>query len=130
MSDATIPSPTGDRLDLLKQMGFNDLMHDSHVPFMSHLLGVRRVLVGWDERAAMCDAGLFHSAYGTDPGRHATGRAPGDNLAGARRLQPVEDPADPRTRLPVGADALAPPPGRALSPARAPPRQRARLCDH
>ena len=66
MSDATIPSPTGERLDLLKRMGFGDLEHDSHVPFISHLLGVRRVLIEWGERAAMCDAGLFHSAYGTE----------------------------------------------------------------
>ncbi|WP_426571075.1 DUF6817 domain-containing protein [Aquihabitans sp. McL0605] len=61
-----IPSPTGARLALLKQLGFGELTHDSHVPFLSHLLGTRRVLVEWGERAAMCDAGLFHSAYGTE----------------------------------------------------------------
>ena len=61
-----VPSPTGARLDLLKRMGFGELTHDSHVPFLSHLLGVRRLLVEWGERPAMCDAGLFHSAYGTE----------------------------------------------------------------
>src|SRR4051812_33337880 len=59
-------APTGARLELLKRMGFGDLAHDSHVPFISHLLGVRRLLVEWGERPAMCDAGLFHSAYGTE----------------------------------------------------------------
>lgn len=36
------------------------------MPFLSHLLGTRRVLVAWGERPALCDAGLFHSAYGTE----------------------------------------------------------------
>ena len=61
-----LPAPTGARLDLLKRLGFADLEHDSHVPFLSHLLGTRRLLAEWGERAAMCDAGLFHSAYGTE----------------------------------------------------------------
>ena len=61
-----VPSPTGARLDLLKRLGYGELTHDSHVPFLSHLLGVRRLLVEWDERPAMCEAGLFHSAYGTE----------------------------------------------------------------
>lgn len=61
-----VPSPTGDRLALLRQLGFGELTHDSHVPFLSHLLGVRRLLVEWGERPALCDAGLFHSAYGTE----------------------------------------------------------------
>lgn len=63
--DALAP-PTGARLALLKQLGFGELEHDSHVPFLSHLVGTRRVLVEWGERPAMCDAGLFHSAYGTE----------------------------------------------------------------
>ena len=67
MTDAPdVAPPTGARLDLLKRLGFADLAHDSHVPFVSHLLGTRRLLVEWGERPAMCDAGLFHSAYGTE----------------------------------------------------------------
>ncbi len=67
MSDATdVSTPTGARLDLLKRLGFDGLAHDSHIPFISHLVGTRRVLVEWGERPAMCDAGLFHSAYGTE----------------------------------------------------------------
>jgi len=65
-ADVDIPSPSGPRLALLRRLGFDDLTHDSHVPFLSHLLGTRRLLVEWGERPAMCDAGLFHSAYGTE----------------------------------------------------------------
>jgi hypothetical protein len=36
------------------------------VPFISHLVGVARVLKGWGARPALCDAGLFHSVYGTE----------------------------------------------------------------
>jgi hypothetical protein len=61
-----VQPPTGPRLALLKELGFGELTHDSHVPFLSHLLGTRRVLVDWGERPALCDAGLFHSAYGTE----------------------------------------------------------------
>lgn len=51
---------------LLRRLGFGELTHDSHVPFLSHLLGTRRLLAEWGERPALCDAGLFHSAYGTE----------------------------------------------------------------
>lgn len=64
--DTELEPPTGERLDLLKRLGFGDLQHDSHVPFLSHLLGTRRLLARWGERPALCDAGLFHSAYGTE----------------------------------------------------------------
>lgn len=66
MTDDVLAPPTGARLALLKTLGFAELEHDSHVPFLSHLVGTRRVLAGWGERPAMCDAGLFHSAYGTE----------------------------------------------------------------
>ena len=67
MSDHEDPAPpTGERLALLRRLGYAELTHDSHVPFLSHLLGTRRLLVSWGERPALCDAGLFHSAYGTE----------------------------------------------------------------
>lgn len=66
MSTDDVASPTGERLQLLRRLGFGELEHDSHVPFLSHLLGTRRVLVAWGARPALCDAGLFHSAYGTE----------------------------------------------------------------
>ena len=57
---------TGARLELLKRFGFDRVDHDSHVPFMAHLFGTRRILAEWGSRPALCDAGLFHSAYGTE----------------------------------------------------------------
>ena len=54
------------RLDLLRGAGFGDVEHDSHVPFMSHLVGVHRILRRWGCRDDVCDAGLFHSVYGTE----------------------------------------------------------------
>src|SRR3954462_15069341 len=33
---------------------------------LDHLLGTRRLLASWGERPALCDAGLFHSVYGTE----------------------------------------------------------------
>jgi hypothetical protein len=56
----------GARLELLRALGFGTQEHDSHVSFLSHLRGTRRLLVAWDERPALCDAGLFHSVYGTE----------------------------------------------------------------
>ncbi len=64
--DTEVAGAIGPRLALLRRLGFGELAHDSHVPFLSHLLGTRRVLTEWGERAAMCDAGLFHSSYGTE----------------------------------------------------------------
>ncbi len=32
---------------------------------LDHLLGTRQLLVEWEARPALCDAGLFHSVYGT-----------------------------------------------------------------
>ncbi len=61
-----VPPITGPRLDMLRALGFADLQHDSHVPFLSHLVGTRRLLASWGERQALCDAGLFHSVYGTE----------------------------------------------------------------
>ncbi|MEO0494876.1 MAG: DUF6817 domain-containing protein [Actinomycetota bacterium] len=53
-------------VDHLRSLGFGELQHDSHVPFLSHLIGTRRVLASWDSSEALCDAGLFHSVYGTE----------------------------------------------------------------
>jgi hypothetical protein len=57
---------SGERLRMLRSLGYAELQHDSHVPFLSHLIGTRRLLVEWGCRPALGDAGLFHSAYGTE----------------------------------------------------------------
>lgn len=66
MLDDDGDSLRGDRLALLKRLGFDRMEHDSHVPFISHLVGTRRLLDAWGERRELCDAGLLHSAYGTE----------------------------------------------------------------
>src|SRR3954469_23348899 len=33
---------------------------------LDHLLGTRELLVEWGARPEVCDAGLFHSVYGTE----------------------------------------------------------------
>ena len=60
------PPVTGERLDFLRALGFGELQHDSHVPFLSHLIGTRRLLASWGSPPELCDAGLFHSVYGTE----------------------------------------------------------------
>jgi hypothetical protein len=65
MDDTLLPV-TGTRLELLKSLGYGELEHDSHVPFLSHLIGTRRLLASWGSSPALCDAGLFHSVYGTE----------------------------------------------------------------
>jgi len=47
-------------------LGFAAVEHDSHVPFLAHLCRTRRLLAAWSARPALCDAGLFHSVYGTE----------------------------------------------------------------
>lgn len=55
-----------ERLRLLDALGFEGVEHDSHVPFKSHLIGTHRQLKEWGCPQYLCDAGLFHSAYGTE----------------------------------------------------------------
>ena len=53
-------------IKFLRGNGVGELMHDSHVPFLEHLTGTRRLLQQWGAREALADAGLFHSVYGTE----------------------------------------------------------------
>lgn len=53
-------------IQFLRASGAAELMHDSHVPFLEHLTGTRRILQQWGVRQALSDAGLFHSVYGTE----------------------------------------------------------------
>lgn len=50
---------------LLRKYGADGLEH-SGADLLTHLIGVRDLLASWGCRAALCDAGLFHSAYGTE----------------------------------------------------------------
>lgn len=53
------------RLKFLREANTDGLPH-SERHLLDHLLGTRRLLVEWGARPALCDAGLFHSVYGTE----------------------------------------------------------------
>lgn len=56
--------PLEDRLRFLRKANTEGMPHTNR-GLLDHLLGVRRLLVEWEARPALCDAGLFHSIYGT-----------------------------------------------------------------
>jgi hypothetical protein len=53
------------RLRFLRNASAEQMPH-TEVGLFDHLLGTRRLLVEWEARPALCDAGLFHSVYSTD----------------------------------------------------------------
>src|SRR6185503_5355381 len=53
------------RLRFLRKASTEGMPH-SEVGLFDHLLGTRQLLVEWEARPALCDAGLFHSIYSTD----------------------------------------------------------------
>jgi hypothetical protein len=53
------------RLRFLRKANTDGMPH-SDCSLLDHLLGTRQLLVEWDARPALCDAGLFHSVYGTE----------------------------------------------------------------
>jgi hypothetical protein len=58
------------RVRFLRAAGTAALGHPGGM-LLDHLLGTRALLVAWGERPALCDAGLFHSVYGTEHYRPA-----------------------------------------------------------
>jgi len=52
------------RLRFLRKANTEGMPHSERGLF-DHLLGTRQLLVEWEARPALCDAGLFHSVYGT-----------------------------------------------------------------
>jgi len=54
-----------DKIAFLEQYGAGETAH-SNADLLAHLKGVHDLLRTWGERDALCDAGLFHSVYGTD----------------------------------------------------------------
>ena len=61
----SVDEPLENRLRFLRKASTEGMPH-SGVGLFDHLLGTRRLLVEWEARPALCDAGLFHSVYGTD----------------------------------------------------------------
>ena len=63
--DDTLDEQLEHRLRFLRRVNTDDMPHTGR-SLLDHLLGTRRLLVEWGARPALCDAGLFHSIYGTD----------------------------------------------------------------
>jgi hypothetical protein len=57
--------PLEKRLQFLRQANTEGMPHSDR-GLLDHLLGTRQLLVEWQARPALCDAGLFHSVYGTE----------------------------------------------------------------
>ncbi len=53
------------RLRFLRKANTEGMPHSDR-GLLDHLLGTRQLLVEWESRPALCDAGLFHSVYGTE----------------------------------------------------------------
>jgi hypothetical protein len=53
----------------LLELGTADVAH-SRDGLLDHLEGTRALLAAWGAREALCDAGLFHSVYGTESFQH------------------------------------------------------------
>ena len=59
-------TPERKRLVFLREAGALSVRHNSDEDLMPHLLGTRDLLRDWGARQELCDAGLFHSLYGTE----------------------------------------------------------------
>jgi hypothetical protein len=55
-----------DREELLRSLGADGVEHNSRERLRPHLEATHDLLREWGARDALCDAGLFHSIYGTE----------------------------------------------------------------
>jgi hypothetical protein len=53
------------RIQFREAAGIGRMKH-SERGLLQHLLGTHALLGDWGARTALCDAGLFHSVYGTE----------------------------------------------------------------
>lgn len=53
------------RIEFLRAVGTESMQHSDR-GLLSHLVETRGLLERWGARPALCDAGLFHSVYGTE----------------------------------------------------------------
>lgn len=75
--------------ELEKRVRFLRAAHVDGLPhtergLLDHLLGTRQLLVDWRAQSAVCDAGLFHSVYGTE--HYAPTAIPISMRAGVQQL--------------------------------------------
>lgn len=65
MRPVTTTATFEEKVAFLRQHGADELAH-SDADLLAHLQGVHDLLRAWGSRPELCDAGLFHSAYGTE----------------------------------------------------------------
>ena len=53
------------KIEALKKLGAGDFKHLNGA-LIDHLKGTRDILVNWGGNLTLCDAGLYHAAYGTN----------------------------------------------------------------
>ena len=63
--DYTMDEQLEHRLQFLRKANTEGMPHSDR-GLLDHLLGTHQLLVEWEARPALCDAGLFHSVYGTE----------------------------------------------------------------
>ena len=61
-NDYTMDEQLENRLRFLRKASTEGMPHSDR-GLLGHLLGTRQLLVEWEARPALCDAGLFHSVY-------------------------------------------------------------------
>ena len=61
----TVDEQLEKRMQFLREANTEGMPHGDR-GLLDHLLGTRQLLVEWEARPALCDAGLFHSIYSTD----------------------------------------------------------------
>ena len=54
------------RLAFLHDIGVAEVRHNSDEDLLPHLQATAKLLQAWGARRSLCDAGLFHSVYGTE----------------------------------------------------------------
>ena len=64
-SDGTMDEQLENRLQFLRTANTAGMPHTGRA-LLDHLLGTRQLLIEWEARPALCDAGLFHSIYSTE----------------------------------------------------------------
>ncbi|MEV4820398.1 DUF6817 domain-containing protein [Micromonospora sp. NPDC049274] len=72
-----------EKIAFLESNGVADLAH-SEANLLAHLRGVHDLLAEWGSGPALCDAGLFHSVYGTEI--YPTGAIPHELRPAVREL--------------------------------------------
>lgn len=55
----------GQKITFLRSVRADELKHSGR-NLLQHLLGTYELLKSWGARQSLCDAGLFHSVYGTE----------------------------------------------------------------